>query len=118
MSGRLHRRLLCSIVALAVAIAVIDSVCPSRSEPSSLTIQGGAIVRPVVAVVESTPPAAAVVPAAAQAEPGRENASQAAQDAVDPGIERLRSATWWEANRKLRPQLAQVRVGMAQSPWS
>jgi hypothetical protein len=108
MCGRLHRRLLCSIVALAVAIAVIDSVCPSRSEPSSLTIQGGAIVRPVVAAVESTPPAAAVIPAAAQPEPGRENASEAAQDAIDPGIERLRSATWWEANRKLRPQLAQV----------
>ncbi|MFM0199389.1 transglutaminase domain-containing protein [Paraburkholderia fungorum] len=100
----MHRRLLCSIV----AITVIDSVCPSRGEPSSLTIQGGVIVRPVVAAVESTPPAAAVIPAAAQPEPGRENASEAAQDAFDPGIERLRSATWWEANRKLRPQLAQV----------
>lgn len=108
MSGRLHRRLLCSIVALAVAIAVIHSVRPSRREPSSLTIQSGTIARPVVAAVESTPPAAAVTPAAAQPEPSPENASDAAQDGFDPGIDRLRSATWWEADRKLRPQLAQV----------
>ena len=91
-----------------VAIAVIDSVCPSRGEPSSLTIQSGTIARPVVAAVESTPPAAAVTPAAAQPEPSPENASDAAQDGFDPGIDRLRSATWWEADRKLRPQLAQV----------
>src|ERR1700722_5070361 len=108
MSGRLHRRLLCSIVALAVAIAVIHSVRPSRREPSSLTIQSGTIARPVVAAVESTPPAAAVTPAASQPEPSPENASDAAQDGFDPGIDRLRSATWWEADRKLRPQLAQV----------
>jgi predicted transglutaminase-like cysteine proteinase len=108
MSGRLHRRLLCSIASLAVAFAVIDSVCASRSDTSSLTIQSGAVVRPDVVAVESAPPAAAVIPPAAQPESGPENASEAAQDASDPAIDRLRDATWWEANRKLRPQLAQV----------
>ena len=63
-----------------------------------MTIQGGAIVRPVVAAVEPT--------VAAQPEPG--HADEATQDAPEPGIDRLRGATWWEANRKLRPQLAQV----------
>ncbi|SAK79694.1 hypothetical protein AWB82_05211 [Caballeronia glebae] len=93
---------------------MFDGVGVSRSEPPSLTIRGGAIVRPVVAVVESAPPVAAVIPPAVQPEPARENASetakeaQEAQEAFDLGIERLRSATWWEANRKLRPQLAQV----------
>jgi hypothetical protein len=96
MSGRLHRRLLCSIV----AITAIGSVCTSRSGPPSVTIQGGAIVRPVVVAVESTPPA--------QIESAQEAIPEATQDASDPGIERLRGATWWEANRKLRPQLAQV----------
>ncbi|SAL83079.1 hypothetical protein AWB74_06479 [Caballeronia arvi] len=104
MSGRLHRRLLCSIV----AITAIGSVCTSRSGPSSVTIQGGAIVRPAVAAVESTPPAAAIIQAAAQTESAREDIPETTQDATDPGIERLRGATWWEANRKLRPQLAQV----------
>ena len=106
MSGRWHHRLLCGIV----AIAVIDSVCvcTSRSEPSSLTIRGGAIVRPIMAAVEPAPPAAVVIPAAAHPESGRDDASDAAQNAFDAGIERLRTATWWEANRKLRPQLAQV----------
>ncbi|BAN26536.1 putative uncharacterized protein [Caballeronia insecticola] len=28
--------------------------------------------------------------------------------ALNPGIERLRAGTWWEANRKIRPELAQV----------
>jgi predicted transglutaminase-like cysteine proteinase len=28
--------------------------------------------------------------------------------ALEAGIERLRGATWWEANRKIRPELAQV----------
>lgn len=28
--------------------------------------------------------------------------------ALEAGIRRLRSATWWEANGKLRPELAQV----------
>ncbi|SAK75832.1 hypothetical protein AWB78_03336 [Caballeronia calidae] len=104
MSGRLRRRLLCCIV----AIAVIGTVCASRGEQSSLTIQRGAIVRPVATAVEHTPPAATVIPVAAQPEPHQESPSEAAQDALDPGIDRLRSATWWEANRKLRPQLAQV----------
>jgi predicted transglutaminase-like cysteine proteinase len=104
MAGRLHHRLLCSLV----AFAAIVSVCASRSEPPLPTIQSGAIVRPVVAVVDSLPPAEAVLPAVAPPEPGPENGSEAAQEAFDLGIERLRSATWWEANRKLRPQLAQV----------
>ncbi|KXU87089.1 transglutaminase [Caballeronia megalochromosomata] len=72
------------------------------------TIHGGAIVRPAVAAVDLTPPVAAVMPAAAQPDSSRESASEAAQSAFDLGIERLRGATWWEANRKLRPQLAQV----------
>ncbi|SAK82363.1 hypothetical protein AWB75_05241 [Caballeronia catudaia] len=96
MSGRLHRRLLCGIV----AITAIGSVCTSRSGPPSVTIQGGAIVRPVVVAVESTPPA--------QIESARNEIPEETRDASDPGIERLRGATWWEANRKLRPQLAQV----------
>ncbi|BAO88336.1 transglutaminase-like domain-containing protein [Caballeronia cordobensis] len=104
MSGRLHRRLLCSIV----AIALIDSIGVSRGEPSPLTVQSGAIARPVAVAVESAPSVAAAIPIAAQPEPNPDNAEEAAQDAFDLGIERLRGATWWEANRKLRPQLAQV----------
>lgn len=38
--------------------------------------------------------------------PGASHAG--APGALEAGIERLRGATWWEANRKIRPELAQV----------
>ncbi|WP_321801191.1 transglutaminase domain-containing protein [Caballeronia sp. J97] len=55
---------------------------------------------------------AADLPAASQRdEPGTRDAGAsdtATPQALRAGIERLRTGTWWEANRKMRPELAQV----------
>lgn len=56
-----------------------------------------AVLLPVVAGAANLPTA----PATAPSDPLTPHALKA-------GIERLRTGTWWEANRKIRPELAQV----------
>jgi predicted transglutaminase-like cysteine proteinase len=55
---------------------------------------------------------AASLPAASHSyEPGtrdEDSSASAMPHALKTGIERLRTGTWWEANRKIRPELAQV----------
>ncbi|SAK71586.1 hypothetical protein AWB80_03822 [Caballeronia pedi] len=49
---------------------------------------------------------AASLPAASQSY--EDSSHSATPHALRSGIERLRAGTWWEANRKIRPELAQV----------
>ncbi|BCF94311.1 transglutaminase domain-containing protein [Paraburkholderia largidicola] len=64
-----------------------------------------AVLVPVVAGAANLP-AASQRDASATRDAGPSD--PAAPHALKAGIERLRAGTWWEANRKIRPELAQV----------
>src|SRR5690349_7870064 len=63
-----------------------------------------AVLLPAVASAASLPVAQRLASGPNDASPG----DSAAPRALKAGIERLRAGTWWEANRKIRPELAQV----------
>ncbi|MDR6385357.1 transglutaminase domain-containing protein [Paraburkholderia caribensis] len=63
-----------------------------------------AVLLPAVASATSLPVAQRLASGPNDASPG----DSATPRALKAGIERLRAGTWWEANRKIRPELAQV----------
>ncbi|CAG9216774.1 conserved exported hypothetical protein [Paraburkholderia sabiae] len=64
-----------------------------------------AVLSPAIAVAVNLPAGSQRYASASRdASPG----DSASPHALKAGIERLRTGTWWEANRKIRPELAQV----------
>lgn len=64
-----------------------------------------AVLLPFVAGAASLPAASHSYEPATRDE---DSSASAMPHALKTGIERLRTGTWWEANRKIRPELAQV----------
>jgi predicted transglutaminase-like cysteine proteinase len=87
----LRRCSLPGLLATALTFGAINSAWPLTNGQPLQRNEVGALLRaasfqtPLKALVEEQTPSA-----------------------LETGIRRLRSATWWEANRKLRPELAQV----------